>query len=147
MATTLTKTTQEFMTAFNSHDLEKLLSLYTNDAAYEDVGLGVVYHGLQEIRKNLNDFFKSFPDVKMEFTSDFRSGDWGASEWVMTGTNKGNMPAIGGMPEIPATNKKISLKGATILQFRNNKVSREADYWDMATFARQLGLMPAQPGK
>jgi hypothetical protein len=88
-----------------------------------------------------------FPDIKMEFKTDFRSGDWAATEWTMTGTNKGNIAPIGNLPEVPATNKRMSFKGATIGQWRNNKIIRETDYYNPITMMQQLGLMPSMPTK
>ena len=144
---TMTKLSQDYLAAFNSHDIEKFLSFYSNDCTIEDMGLGVTRHSMQETRKYYSDFFKAFPDIKMEFKTNFRSGDWSATEWVMTGTNKGNIPSMGNMPEIPATNKKINLRGATISQLRGDKISRETDYWNAATFMQQLGLMPSMSAK
>ncbi len=147
VTTSLTKLSQDYLAAFNSHDMEKFLMFYTNDCVVEDIGLGQVYRGVQGVRKSYTDFFKAFPDVKMEFKTDFRSGDWSATEWVMTGTHKGDLPSQGNMPVIPATNKKISFRGATVSQWRGEKISREADYWNLATFMQQLGLMQSMPSK
>lgn len=140
--TTMTKLSQDHMAAFNAHDLDRILSFYTSDCTVENAGLGRVYHGLLEVRQYYNDFFKAFPDIKVEFKIDFRSGEWSATQWVVTGTNKGNLPEMANMPEIPATNKKVSYKGATINQMWGDKISRETDYWNMAALMQQLGLMP-----
>jgi steroid delta-isomerase-like uncharacterized protein len=147
VTTSLTKLTQEFMTAYNSHDIEKIISLSTNDFTNEDVGAGIVYHGLLEERKYFSNLFTAFPDAKMEIKTDFRSGDWGAMEWVMTGTHKGTLAGSGSMPDIPATGKKVTIKGATINQYRGDKVTRGTDYWNMASFMQQLGLMPPVSAK
>ncbi len=147
VTTTLTKLSQDYLAAFNSHDMEKFLSFYASDCTVDDIGLGQVFHGQQEFRKSYENFFKGFPDIKMEFKMEIRSGDWSAGEWVMTGTHKGTIPSMGNMPELKATNKKISIRGATISQWRDNKIIRESDYWNGATFMMQLGLMPNMPSK
>jgi steroid delta-isomerase-like uncharacterized protein len=147
VTTTLNKLTQEFMAAFNSHDVDKILFLYTNDCFIEDVATGKTYRGMQEFRKYNHDYFAAFPDVKLEIKMEIRSGDWAAYEWEMTGTHRGVLPASKNMPEISPTNKKFSIRGATINQLRNDKVSRETNYYDMASFMMQLGLMPAAPMK
>jgi steroid delta-isomerase-like uncharacterized protein len=140
VTTSMTKLSQDYLAAFNSHDLEKFLSFYANDCTVEDMGLGKIYHGKDEVRKSYSDFFKGFPDVRMEFKTDFRAGDWDATEWVMSGTNKGNLTGMENMPEIQATNKKMNLRGATITQWKGDKISRETDYWNAFTFMQQLGL-------
>jgi hypothetical protein len=35
------------------------------------------------------------------------------------------------------------MRGASILEFAGDKIKRCADYWDMAAFLKQLGLMPS----
>jgi steroid delta-isomerase-like uncharacterized protein len=147
VTTALTKLSQDYLAAFNSHDIDKLLSFYTIDCTLEDTGLGMVYNGQQQLGMFHSNFFQAFPDIKMEFKTDFRSGDWWATESVLIGTNTGNIPSIGGMPEIPATNRNINLKGAMIVQLRGEKINRQTNYWNMATYLMQLGLMPGMPSK
>ncbi len=139
---TSTKMTQEYLMAFNSHDLDKFVSFYDNNCTVEDIGLARTMHGAQEVKNGWANFFKGFPDAKMEFKNTIQSGDWTASEWVLTGTNTGTIAAAGNMPEMSATNKKISLKGAGFIQMRNNKIIKETDYWNAAAFMMQMGMMP-----
>jgi steroid delta-isomerase-like uncharacterized protein len=57
----------------------------------------------------------------------------------MSGTHKGDLPGI------PATGKRFSsVRGSTILELDGGKIRREADYWDAATFMKQIGLLPSQ---
>jgi len=135
------------MTAFNSHDVEKILSLYTNDCTIEEVATEEVYHGIQEARKYFSEMFKSFPDIKMEFKTDFKADDWAANEWVVTGTNTGNLKLMENTPEMPPTNKKFNFKGATILYYQGDKVNRQTGYWSLATFMQQLGLAQSRSAK
>ena len=79
----------------------------------------------------------AFPDFKMELTSGFTSGNWAGAEWTMSGTHKGDLPGL------PATNKAFSLRGSTICELRDGKIKRLSDYWDMVTFLKQTGVMPA----
>jgi steroid delta-isomerase-like uncharacterized protein len=142
VTTTITKLSQDYLNAFNSHDLEKMASYYTSDCTVESVGTGQVKRGMQEIKKYYQDFFTAFPDARMEFTNDFRCNDWSATEWMLTGTHKGMMPGNAGMPELPPTNKKISIKGTTINHIRNDKIMKETDYWNAVPWMQQLGVMP-----
>jgi steroid delta-isomerase-like uncharacterized protein len=122
---------------WSAHDLDRLLPLFTDDVVYEDVTMGVVNHGKNELRTFGEGFFAAFPDVTFELTSRFATGSQGGSEWVMRGTHQGDMPGL------PATNKRIEVRGASIFEFEGDKVRRCSDYWDMATLLKQLGLMPA----
>jgi steroid delta-isomerase-like uncharacterized protein len=58
-------------------------------------------------------------------------------EWTMSGTHQGDLPGM------PATGRSFSVRGATVLQLADGLISRNSDYWDMATLLGQLGLMPA----
>jgi predicted ester cyclase len=56
----------------------------------------------------------------------------------MSGTHKGHWPGM------PATGKRFSsVRGATILELGAGKIRRESDYWDAATFMKQVGLLPS----
>ena len=50
----------------------------------------------------------------------------------MRGTNRGDSPGM------PATGKHVELRGASIFEFADGKIRRYSDYWDMATFLKQL---------
>jgi steroid delta-isomerase-like uncharacterized protein len=55
----------------------------------------------------------------------------------MSGTHAGDFPGM------PATGKRLSVRGSTILELEAGKIRRESDYWDAATFMRQVGLLPS----
>ena len=119
-----------------SNDIEKLMPYFTEDVVYEDVTLGVVNHGKDETRAFALNFFKTFPDTRFTLTSAVVSGNHAAIEWTLTGTQTGDMPGM------PAAGKKISIRGVSTMELRHGKISRDADYWDMATMRRQLGFNP-----
>jgi steroid delta-isomerase-like uncharacterized protein len=147
MVTAVSKISQEYLIAFNAQNIEKIISMAADDCLLESIGMGTVYHGQQELRGYYRDFFTAFPDVKMEFKSDFRSGDWSATEWEWTGTNSGKLTGGGNMPLTIVTGKKVTLKGATIVQYRNGKMARQTDYWNLVPFMQQLGLMQQTPSQ
>jgi steroid delta-isomerase-like uncharacterized protein len=140
MATDVEKMMKDYMAAWNSHDVDKILSFFTDDCVYEDVATGVVNHGKKELISWANNLFTNMPDFQIEIKSGFGAGDWGGSEWVMTGTH-----AHSSNPAIPATGKRFSVRGASITEFQKGKISRNTDYWSLATFLQQVGLMPAPP--
>src|SRR4030042_61695 len=131
------KLLKDSLAAVNSHDIEKCLTFYTDDCVYEDVAMGKVNHGKEELKDFLAFMFVFSPDVKIEEKSVFFAGDWAANEWVMTGTHTGNTP------EMPATGKSYSIRGTSIMQISGDKVSRQSDYWNMASLLQQVGILPA----
>jgi len=123
---------------WSSHDIDHLLSLFTDDCIYEDVTFGVINNGKVELKAFAEGIFAAFPDFKIELTSRFASDSWAGMEWIISGTHKGDLPGM------PATNKSFSIRGATIIELRTGKIKRNSDYWDLATFLKQVGLMPSE---
>ncbi len=123
-----------------SHDVEKVLFLYSDDCLYQDFALGRTYRGKEELEAFVKLTFVWSSDIQFEVRSAFSSGDWAVSEWIMKGTHTGYTR------QLPATGKKFSLYGASVMQVQNDKIIRQSDYWNTAAFLQQVGLMPAPPG-
>ena len=49
------------------------------------------------------------------------------------------------MPCCSATDKPFEVRGSTLVEFADGKISRMSDYWDLATYMRQVGLMKQTP--
>jgi ketosteroid isomerase-like protein len=45
-------------------------------------------------------------------------------------------------PGVPTSGRRFRVRGATVLELRDGRVTRNADYWDPATLLNQLGLLP-----
>jgi steroid delta-isomerase-like uncharacterized protein len=133
------KTWQDCLAAWNSHDWDKVFPFYADDCIYEDMGGGKVSHGKPEVKAYFHDMLVWSADFKMESKSFFTIGNWMAGEWVMTGTHTGDVPGM------KATGKKYSIRGASVCELRKGKIRRETDYWNLASFLQQVGLMPGQP--
>jgi steroid delta-isomerase-like uncharacterized protein len=126
----------QWATAWSSNDATKLIPLFTSDVSYEDVTFAVSNQGSEALREFASGTFASFADLNFELKSRFVSADgkWGAIEWVWRGRQ------IKDFPGLPATNKPFQVRGASVVEFREGKISRDADYWDLATYMRQVGL-------
>ena|SRR5262245_36871937 len=122
--------------AWSSSQVEKLLPLFTDDVYYEDVTFGAVNKGKDALRNFAAATFGAFADLKFETKSRFvaANGKWGSLEWIFTGRQTKDFPGL------PATNKPFQIRGATIVEFRDGKISRNSDYWDLATYMKQVGL-------
>ena len=127
-------TLQRWAELWSSHKINELLTLFTDDSTYEDVTFGVVNRSKHELKAFAEGIFAAFPDFALTLTSKFVATGWAAMEWVITGTHVGDLPGI------PATQKRFSIRGATILELDGPKIRRNSDYWDLATFLKQVGL-------
>jgi steroid delta-isomerase-like uncharacterized protein len=119
--------------AWNSHDADAVAALFTRDGLFEDVPFGVVAHGTQEIRAAADGFFTVVPDLHISVVNSSLTDGRGTIEWVFSGTDHG----------VYGTGKTFAFRGATVLELRGGRISRDSDYWDLATLLRQLGLLPA----
>jgi steroid delta-isomerase-like uncharacterized protein len=126
---------RQWAAAWSAHDVRQVVSLFTDDAIYEDVTLSVVNHGTDEITAFGHLFMTVAPDFHVELSSTVSSGDEVAAEWTMSGTHRGDLPAM------PATGETFTIRGATAFQLTGDKFTRCSDYWDMATLMRQLGFL------
>ncbi|MEA1871996.1 MAG: ketosteroid isomerase-related protein [Chloroflexota bacterium] len=139
MVTDVEKMFDDFNAAWNSHDVEKIVTFFTDDGVHEDMATGAVYRGKEELKAFISSTFIFFPDWKAEVKSRFGAGDWSAREWIMSGTHGGDLPGL------PATGKKFSVRGASITKLHEGRIRRNTDYWNLASFLQQIGVMPAAP--
>jgi steroid delta-isomerase-like uncharacterized protein len=122
-----------------NNDPERVLPLFADDCVFEDVTLGVVARGKEELRSFVNGAFAAVPDFKYRLTSRFATSQRAAIEWVMSGTQKGDFPGM------PATGKRCSsVRGSSIIELEAGRIRRQSDYWDAATFMKQVGLVPSK---
>jgi steroid delta-isomerase-like uncharacterized protein len=140
MATSdLERMLDDWAIAWSSNDPELILALFVDDCLFEDVTFGVIARGKEELRSFVKRAFAAIPDFKYELRSRVAVGQWAVIEWAMSGTHKGDLPGI------PATGKRFSsVRGSTILELEAGKIRRESDYWDAATFMKQVGVLPSQ---
>ncbi len=132
----LNKFIKGYYEAWNLHDVEKIASFFTDDGIHEDAAVGKIFHGKDELKIGISPLFIAFPDFKMELKSIINDAGLLAHEWVMYGTHIGIIPEFG----TSATGKSFLIRGASITETRNGKISRNTDYWDLNTMHEQLGL-------
>jgi steroid delta-isomerase-like uncharacterized protein len=130
---------EEYAAAWSTQDIDAILSFFTKDCVYEDMALGAVNTGKQQLGAFLRATFAAIPDFRIELKAILSSGDRAASEWIMSGTQTGAFPGI------PATGKRFSVRGASMMELYQGKIRRNADYWSLATLLQQVGVLPDSP--
>jgi steroid delta-isomerase-like uncharacterized protein len=131
---------QELFAAWNEHEPERLDLIFTDGGVYEDVAAGKVFTGHDEIKGYLNSVFAWAPDFTVSLDLLAVAGGTVAVEWTMEGTQTGPMGAI------PATGKRFSVRGVSVIQLEDGRIRRNSDYYDGATFFRQIGGELRPPG-
>jgi steroid delta-isomerase-like uncharacterized protein len=134
--TALERLLVEWATAWSTGNIEHLLLLFTDDVLYEDVTFGATNTGREALRNFANAALAAFPGMTFELTSQLVADDGGsgAFEWIWRGKQVMDFPGL------PATNTPFEIRGASVVQFRDTKISRCSDYWDLATYKTQVGL-------
>ena len=130
----------EWAAAVNSADVDQVLALYTDDALWEEVAIGLAASGQDEIRAHLDRLYTAVPDFTVDVTNGFVAGDQAVVEWEISGTYRSDFP---GLP--PAAGQHFSLRGASVFELADGKIRRYTEYWDAYAFLVQLGALPA-PG-
>src|SRR5919197_668880 len=123
----------ELYAAWSLHEPERIDAIFPEDAAYEDVAGAQLVRGKEAIKELLRAAYAWAPDFRVAMKSLIVAGDTAAPEWVSEGLQTSH---IG---ELPASGNSFRLRRASILTFRDGKIAKVTDYYDMATFLRQLG--------
>ena len=123
--------------ALAAGDPEGIVATYTEDAVFEEVPIGVVTHGQDELRAHL-DQLQAALGFSQVVTDAFVAGDWAAAEWVFTGTYSGQFP---GLP--PGMGQSVTIRGTSILQLEGGKIREERAYWDAYGLLVAVGAVPA----
>ena len=130
-----------FLAADNSHVLERLLSLVTDDVTYVHARLpGGVAQGKAAVSEFLVGLWTAFPDIAFEAAGEpFVSVDGArvAVQWKGTGTFTG--PYVGLEP----TGRPFAVTGIDVFEFEGDLARRVETVTDTISLVRQIGAVPA----
>ena len=129
---------ERWAAALSARDAAAWAALCAEDCVHEDVAMGVINRGPQELRAFGQAFFDAVPDFVVTLRSSFGAGESAVGEWEMSGTHSGDLP------NMPASGRTFTVRGATLITLDDaGKVVRWTEYWDTAIWLRQLGFLPS----
>jgi hypothetical protein len=108
--------TTEFLDAFaaawNRHDTDAILSMMTPDCIFQ-TSLGSQAHGTRhvgqdEVRRGIDEVFRTFPDARWNDPKHFIAGDRGVTQWTFTGSGP---------------NGRVEVEGCDLFTFRDGKIA------------------------
>jgi steroid delta-isomerase-like uncharacterized protein len=102
--------------AFNAHDVDAILSFFTEDCVL-DTPRGQRFAGKEQVRKGFQARFDGIPDIVYGEARHFTCGDRGASEWTIRGHQ--------------ATGEPIEVRGCDLFEFSDGKISRKDSFWKL----------------
>jgi steroid delta-isomerase-like uncharacterized protein len=128
------------MDAWNAHDPAAVAEHMTDDVVYVDLGVNERMDGRSAVREFMGAMETVFSsDYRLDFSRALVDGDSFAAEWTMSGTNDGADPQRG----LPATGHRFEIPGVSIGRLRDGKIAENKDYYNLAGYLMQVGLMPA----
>ena len=115
-----TSTLKAFVEAFNAHDLDAIMGFFADDCVLDmprgpGPG-GRHFEGREQVREGLRSRLEGLPDVHYGEDRHFVCGDRGASEWLLTGTQRDG--------------ERIAVRGCDLLEFdADGRIRRKDSYW------------------
>ena len=119
---------------WNNQKAERASEVFTKDILYEDVPLGAVFHGADEFVAFAKNVFTTFPQSTFTLVKSSCSHQQGFIEWIRNAIDtqeEGKGFFQTGLP--------IEVRGVSVIEIHENRISRNSDYWDFATVMGQLG--------
>ncbi|HVD56813.1 MAG TPA: nuclear transport factor 2 family protein [Thermoleophilaceae bacterium] len=130
--------TRAYFDSLARRDGRALAAYWSEDAIADIAPLGTL-RGREEIAGLFGDLFAAMPDLETTVTRLVPGEHEAVVEWRMTGHFTGR-PFQGVEP----TGKLVELRGIDLIEIADGKNTSLATYYDGMSFARQIGLMPAQ---
>ena len=134
----LTKIIAAYGEAWNSHDVEAILAMHTDDSVFENHTSGGKGVGKAAIREILRSVFAAFPDIRFEARRTYVCDNLVTQEWTATGTLA--VPYTRGSTTVQPTGRQVSWKGVDVIPFAGNLVARKDVYVDSMEFLKALGF-------
>ena len=128
--------------AYNDHDVDAILALFTDDVAFEDPNLPAPALGKEAVAEVVGGQFRAMPDLhfpKEEIAIFTSPGATAASRWHAVGTMTGRLDPPGYLP----TGQTADWAGMCSYEFRDGLISRHVLVYDVLGVTQKLGLMPA----
>ena len=114
------ETLQELLTAFNAHDLDRIMTFFADDAVFEAPRgpdpWGTRYVGAIGVRQGLAARFAGIPDVQYGEDEHWACGSHAVSRWLLTGTS--------------TTGEKLRVRGCDLWDLtQEGRIQRKDSYW------------------
>lgn len=110
----------EVMDGFNRHDLDAIMSCFTDDCVFESPRgrepWGTRFVGKDEVRRGFAARFEGIPDVRYDEGDHFACGRRAVSEWTIRGTT--------------VDGEKVDVRGCDLWTFADDgRIARKDSFW------------------
>ena len=128
---------RSYFEALDTRDVRGMLEHWREDAVDDIVPVGVL-RGRDEMRAYFESMFAAMPDARTTVTRLVAGEQSCAVEWRIEGTFNGD-PYMG----IEPTGRHVEVRGLDLFEVENDEIVSNTGYFDGASFARQIGMLPA----
>lgn len=122
--------------AFNSHDMDRLLSYWADDGVFDYVATGTPIRGKEQIRAFMQSVFAAYPDYQDVTPTRLAAGNIIVTECRPIATHQGAWMGI------PATGRSFSLPHMSVYEYQGTKIKKLTFYDDGVSLLIQLGVLP-----
>jgi steroid delta-isomerase-like uncharacterized protein len=126
-----TNTFRDWLSAFQQHNVQKMVSLLTDDAKIESLVFGT-HIGKEEATNYWEQLYKTFPKINVTPVTITAEANRLAAEIDITGTVREKVDIS------TASSHNTPIRGAFVYEFANNKIKEIRMYYDSTILKRQL---------
>ena len=132
---------QRWLQAWNSHEVDRVLALMTEDIEYRDDAWHKTMRGHADVREFIEATWRATPDMTFELLAGpyvIPGEPRAAFHWRGWGTHTGLLDPPGFAP----TGRRWEVDGVDFHDYRDGRICKLRIAFDMMSASRQLGLMP-----
>ena len=118
--------------AYNRHDVDALARLYLEESSHTEMSHGGRKSGRKAIAAGLATLLHSFPDATWQVHEVMATQDAVAVTYSLVGSLQADLGPY------QAAGQHLHLPGVLVLHRAGDRISCSEDYWDSATFSRQM---------
>jgi len=138
------KAFQEYVNAWNSHDVDAVVAFYGKQGTYTNPRTGKISG--EAFAQWVGGQFTAIPDLHVDVVSaDPIDEDTLAGQWVITGAWEKPFPS-GPLAGKKPTGRSFRVPGAEFQEWDDGKLESVNAYYDQMTFLIQIGALPP-PGQ
>lgn len=112
---------EEFLAAFNAHDVDAIMGFFTEDCVFETPRgpdpWGKRLTEKAQVRTGIEARFAGIPDISYGDDRHWVCGDRAVSEWTITGTD--------------VSGAEVEVRGCDLFELRDGKITRKDSYWKL----------------
>src|SRR5262245_23563676 len=126
----------EHLAVENRHDMEAMLATLDDDDPVRDEVAGNCYVGRENVATRYAALWAAFPDFNVSPRRLIENGESVVMLADYSGTHRGQYG------EFAPTGRSFIVRITNIIDFKDDRISRETIFMDSASQLRQLGLLP-----